>query len=158
MINHRCHVRRMLQLSPFSFWNAIHTAFNLFPAFRWLVRCVAAGPRTIHIVLYPEGLERLRRRQMVGNGRKVSWARRVRLDLLPTIWTPRTGYTAFKGGGELLPMMAYTRRLRPKGVSFQASGIWKGRDSTCWSIWRGREICHLGLWKGSKELTEKFMA
>ena len=102
LINHRCHVRRMLQLSPFSFWNAIHTAFNLFPAFRWWVACVPAGPRTIHIVLYPEGLERLRRRQLLGNGPR-NWARRVRFGLPPTIWTPSTTYTAFKrgrGGGE----------------------------------------------------------
>ena len=152
-------MRRMLRLSPFSFWNAIHTAFSLFPALRWWVACVAAGPRTIHIVLYPEGLERLRRRQLLGNGQS-NWARRVRFGLPPTIWTPRTSYTVFKegGGGQLLLKMAYTGWLRPKGVSFQASGVWKDRDSTCWSIREGSEICHLGLWKGSIELKEKFMA
>ena len=98
LINHRCNVRRMLRLSPFSFWNAIHTAFSLFPALRWWVACVAAGPRTIHIVLYPEGLERLRRRQLLGNGQS-NWARRVRFGLPPTIWAPRTSYTVFKEGG-----------------------------------------------------------
>ena len=40
----------------------------------------------------------------------------------------RTSYTAFKGRGdgggrELLLKMAYTGWLRPKGVSFQASGL-----------------------------------
>ena len=45
----------------------------------------------------------------------------------------------------VLPIMAYTGRLRPKGVSFQASGMWKGR-----------EICHLGLWKGPKGRTDEF--
>ena len=142
---------------PLFFWNEIHTAFNLFPAIRWWVVCVAASPRTNHIVLYQEGLERLRRRQLLGN-RPRNWARRLRFDLLPSIWTPGTGYTAFKGGGGLLLMMAYTRWLRPKGVSFQASGLWKGRDSTCWRMWKGREICHLGPWKVSIELTEKFIA
>ena len=38
--------------------------------------------------------------------------------------------------------MAYTGRLRPKGVSFL--GFWKRRVFNRWSIWKGREICHLG--------------
>ena len=41
---------------------------------------MAASPRTNHIVLYPEGLVRLQRRQMLGN-RPRNWARRVRFDL-----------------------------------------------------------------------------
>ena len=32
--------------------------------------------------------------------------------------------------GEVLPIMAYTGRLRPKGVNFKASGILKSRDVT----------------------------
>ena len=35
---------------------------------------------------------------------------------------------------------AYTQRLRPKRVAFQALGIWKSRDFTCWSIWKVREM------------------
>ena len=31
-----------------------------------------------------------------------------------------------------------------KGYLFQASGIWKSRDFTCWSIWNSMEICHFG--------------
>ena len=127
---------------------------SILQAFRWWVACMAAGPRTNHIVLYPEGLVRLQRRQMLGNGPR-NWARCVWFNLPPTIWTPGTGSTAFKGRGGV---MAYTGRLHSKEVSFQASGLWKGRDFTCWSIWKGSEICHLGPWKGSIKLTEKFMA
>ena len=48
--------------------------------------------------------------------------------------------------GEVLPIMVYTERLRPKWVPFSGfrSGIWKGMDFTCWSIWKGREISHFG--------------
>ena len=38
------------------------------------------------------------------------------------------------GGGEVLPLMAFMRKLRPKGPRvylFQASGIWKDWDFTC---------------------------
>ena len=39
------------------------------------------------------------------------------------------------GGGEVLPMMAYTGRLRPKGVlPFSGFRYMKGRDFTSWSI------------------------
>ena len=34
------------------------------------------------------------------------------------------------GGGGTVLMMAYTRRLHPKGVPFEALGIRKGRDFT----------------------------
>ena len=47
-----------------------------------------------------------------------------------------------KGAQGILPRMACTRRLSPKGYPFQASGMWKGR-----------EICHCGLWKDLKGLT-----
>ena len=59
-------------------------------------------------------------------------------------------------GEGILPIMAYTGRLRRKGYLFQAPGIWKGRDFTRWSIWKGSEICHLGLWKGPEGLTDEF--
>ena len=36
------------------------------------------------------------------------------------------------GRGGVHPMIAHTGRIRPKGVFFQASGIWKGRDFTSW--------------------------
>ena len=64
-------------------------------------------------------------------------------------------------GGGVLPIMTYTGRLRPKGVSFSGfRSVWKGRGFTSWSIWNGREICHLGLGKGPKWLTDElnFMA
>ena len=32
----------------------------------------------------------------------------------------------------------------PPGL-FQASGMWKTGEITCWSIWKGTEICHFGL-------------
>ena len=47
------------------------------------------------------------------------------------------------GGGGLLPIMANTGRLRPKGLpfsDFRYQG--KGSDFTCWSTWKGRGICH----------------
>ena len=43
-----------------------------------------------------------------------------------------------------------------KGYLFQALGILKCRDSTCWSIENGREICHLRQWKGPNGLTDEF--
>ena len=46
----------------------------------------------------------------------------------------------------VLPIMAYTGRLRPKGV----------RDFTLSSIRKGKVICHLGLLKGPKGLTDNF--
>ena len=46
-------------------------------------------------------------------------------------------------------MMAYTGRLRPKGVFFQASGISKGRGFTNRSIQKGREMS-FGSVKGPK--------
>ena len=59
------------------------------------------------------------------------------------------------GGGEgVFPIMAYTGRLHPKGVT---SGIWwKGRGFTHWGIWKGGEIFHLGLWQCSKGRTDEF--
>ena len=61
--------------------------------------------------------------------------------------------------GEVLPIMVYTERLRPKWVPFSGfrSGIWKGRDFTCWSIWKSREIGHFGRLKAGPEgLTDAF--
>ena len=79
------------------------------------------------------------------------------------IWKGREicHFGLYKGPKELtedgvLTVMAYTRRLHPKGVLLQASGILKGRDFTGWNIWKGREICHCGLYKGPKELTDAF--
>ena len=40
----------------------------------------------------------------------------------------------------VLPKMAYTRRLHPKGYHFQASSVWEGLAFTCWSIWKGLQI------------------
>ena len=42
--------------------------------------------------------------------------------------------TIMGGGGEVLPLMAFMGKLRPKGPGvypFQASGIWKDWDFTC---------------------------
>ena len=50
-------------------------------------------------------------------------------------------------GGRLLHIVAYTGRLRPKGLTFcqiQASGIWEGKDFTSWSTLKRKEICHFG--------------
>ena len=47
---------------------------------------------------------------------------------------PRIGILTFhslpgaRGGGGVLPITAYTGRLRPKGYLFQASGITKDRE------------------------------
>ena len=56
---------------------------------------------------------------MVGNGRKISWAQRVQFHLLPTIWTPGTGYTAFKGGGVTPYDGLYGEALPERGVFFR---------------------------------------
>ena len=62
-----------------------------------------------------------------------------------------------RGGGGI-PMMAYTRRLHPKGVPFSGFRYMKGRGFTRWSIWKaGREICHLGQWNGPKGRTDEFL-
>ena len=42
----------------------------------------------------------------------------------------------------LPPIMAYTGRLRPKGVPLLGFSYEKGRDFPSWGIWKGREICH----------------
>ena len=49
------------------------------------------------------------------------------------------------GGGRGTPFSIQYRR---KGVQFQPSGIWKGRDFTCCST--SREICHSGGKKAQK--------
>ena len=48
-------------------------------------------------------------------------------------------------GVGVLPIMAYTRRLPPKGVSFSGFRFMKGK-----------EICHLGLWKDPKGRADEF--
>ena len=57
-------------------------------------------------------------------------------------------------------MMAYTGRLRPKGVPLSVFRYMKGYrrvfTSRSRSIWKGREICHLGLWEDPKGLTDEF--
>ena len=45
----------------------------------------------------------------------------------------------------VLPIMAYTGRLRPKGVPFLGS----------LKLWKGKEICHFGRYKGRKGLTDE---
>ena len=45
----------------------------------------------------------------------------------------------------VLRIMAYTGRLRPKGVPFLGS----------LKLWKGREICHFGRYKGRKGLTDE---
>ena len=47
--------------------------------------------------------------------------------------------------GAVLPIMAYTGRLRSKGVPFSGFRSWKSRDFT-----------HLALWKGPKGRTDEF--
>ena len=49
------------------------------------------------------------------------------------------------GEGGVLPVVSNTAG---KGYQFQASGIWKGSDFTCWST--RREICHSGGKKTQK--------
>ena len=73
-------------------------------------------------------------------------------------WKPINRSILFRNqlGGGVLPIMAYTGWLRPKGVPLQASGTWKSRDFTCWSIWKGWEISHFGLWKGPNGLPDEF--
>ena len=55
-------------------------------------------------------------------------------------------------------MMAYTGRLRPKGVPLSVFRYMKGyrRVFTSRSIGKGREICHLGLREDPKGLTDEF--
>lgn len=55
---------------------------------------------------------------------------------------------SYQSGGRILPVMAYTGRLRAKGVRvsfFQALGICKGGDFSIRRILKGTEICHFGL-------------
>ena len=47
--------------------------------------------------------------------------------------------------GEVVPIMDYMGRLRPKGYFCQAS-----------SIWKGREICHFGIYYDLKGLQKDF--
>ena len=50
----------------------------------------------------------------------------------------------------VLPIMACTGRLRPKGGTFfQVLGIWKGRDFTSWGTCKGKEIWY-SVYKGLK--------
>ena len=48
------------------------------------------------------------------------------------------------GGGGILPTMAYTGRLRQKGIPYLAFRYMKGWD-TSRSIWKSRKIYHFGL-------------
>ena len=58
------------------------------------------------------------------------------------------------GGGGVLPVVSNTAG---KGYQFQASGIWKGSDFTCWST--RREICHSGGKKTKRAIKQiHFMA
>ena len=41
--------------------------------------------------------------------------------------------------------------LRPKGLAYQASGIWKGRDFTSWDKWVAKSV--MSVCKGPKGLT-----
>ena len=70
----------------------------------------------------------------------------VTLKLLIYANVPKWVPVGIWSRGEVLPIMVYTERLRPKWVPFSGfrSGIWKGMDFTCWSIWKGREIGHFG--------------
>ena len=47
------------------------------------------------------------------------------------------------GGGGLLPIMAYTGRLRPKGEPFSGFRYMKGYGFHLLKYMKGREICHL---------------
>ena len=67
-----------------------------------------------------------------------------------------TGLFFLITGRGVLPMMGYTRRLRPKGVPFFGFRYMKGRDFTSWSIWKGSEISHFGLWKDPNGLPDEF--
>ena len=49
------------------------------------------------------------------------------------------------GGGGVLPTMAYTGRLRPKGIPYLAFRYMKGWGFTSRSIWKSRKIYHFGL-------------
>jgi len=54
-----------------------------------------------------------------------------------------------RGGGGVFPIMAFTGRLRRKGIALvQASGLQEGKDFTSWGIEKGREIGHLCIYKG----------
>ena len=47
--------------------------------------------------------------------------------------------------------------IRRKGYLLEASGLWKGWDSTIWRIWKCREICTLRYGKGpTKGLKDTF--
>lgn len=58
--------------------------------------------------------------------------------------------------GGVVPMTAYTARLRPREVPFSGQGYERVGDFTSWIIWKGREICPMGLWMGPKELIDEF--
>ena len=47
--------------------------------------------------------------------------------------------------GDFLPIMAYSRSLRPRGVPFSGLGISKSRDVNGWSLWKGWESVRLSL-------------
>ena len=48
-------------------------------------------------------------------------------------------------GGGILPTIAYTERLHPKGISYLGFSYIKEQGFTSWSIWKGKEIYHFGL-------------
>ena len=70
----------------------------------------------------------------------------VTLKLLIYANAPKWVPVGIWSRGEVLPAIVYTEKLCPKWVPFSGfkSGIWKGRNFTCWSIWKCREIGHFG--------------
>ena len=70
----------------------------------------------------------------------------VTLKLLIYANAPKWVPVGIWSRGEVLPAIVYTEKLCPKWVPFSGfrSGIWNGRDFTCWSIWKCREIGHFG--------------
>ena len=74
---------------------------------------------------------------------------RCHTSIWAPFWHPRSLLSVLRSGrGGILPIMAYTERIRPNGVPFSGFRIWKGSEFTRCSIWKGREIGHFGLWKG----------
>ena len=60
-------------------------------------------------------------------------------------------------GGSTRNNDLYGEVLPERGTFFmQASGIWKGKDLTCWSIWKGRDFWHFYWWKDLKRITDAF--
>ena len=53
-------------------------------------------------------------------------------------------------------MMAYTGRLRPKGVFFFRLQVYQRVGVSLIEVYKKVGKCHLGLWKGPKGLTDEF--